>query len=266
MGQAEFLQFAIAYASIGGNCYFWKQRSATGKVVRLWPFSDLNFEPIVGHDMMEGFVSYYEFDSGDGKKVPVRKEDVIQWKWMIDPKNPQRGIGAIELSAREVDRDNEATSYIYALLKNNAVPPVVITLEPGDDPTQDEMDRMIQLWIQQHRSGQPAFITNGMKVEQMGYDLHKLAAETLADVPETRIAANFHVPPSVAGLNVGVKRSKRALVGHDSALLETQFGAAAVSYLAQAVTKTTQRSYRRLRSELPSSKHSALLTPLKKYP
>lgn len=207
MGQAEFLQFAIAYAAIGGNCYFWKQRSATGKVVRLWPFSDLNFEPIVGHDMIEGFVSYYEFDSGDGKKVTVRKEDVIQWKWMIDPKNPQRGIGAIELSAREVDRDNEATSYIYALLKNNAVPPVVITLEPGDDPTQEEMDRMIQLWIQQHRSGQPAFITNGMKVEQMGYDLHKLAAETLADVPETRIAANFHVPPSVAGLNVGVKRS-----------------------------------------------------------
>ena len=31
--------------------------------------------------------------------------------------------------------------------------------------------------------------------------------ETLADIPETRIAANFHVPPSVAGLNVGIKRS-----------------------------------------------------------
>lgn len=207
MGQAEFLQFAIAYASIGGNCYIWKQRSETGRVVRLWTFSDLNFEPIVGHDMMEGFVSYYEFDAGDGKKVPVRKEDVIQWKWMIDPQNPHKGIGAIELAAREVDKDSEATSYIYALLKNNAVPPVVITLEPGDDPTQDEMDAMTQKWIQKHRAGQPAFITNGMKVEQMGYDLHKLAAETLADVPETRIAANFHVPPSVAGLNVGVKRS-----------------------------------------------------------
>jgi LmbE family N-acetylglucosaminyl deacetylase len=46
-----------------------------------------------------------------------------------------------------------------------------------------------------------------MKVEQMGFDLNKLAADTLADIPETRIAANFHVPPSVAGLNVGVKRS-----------------------------------------------------------
>jgi HK97 family phage portal protein len=207
MGLAEFLQFAIAYAPIGGNCYIWKQRSETGKVVHLWPFSDLNFEPIVGHSVMEGFVSYYEFDSGDGKKVPVSKDDVIQWKWMVDPQNPHRGIGAIELSAREVDRDSEASAYIFALLKNNAVPPVVITLEEGDDPTQEELDALTNKWMQKHSHGQPAFISNGMKVEQMGYDLHKLAAETLADVPETRIAANFHVPPSVAGLNVGVKRS-----------------------------------------------------------
>ena len=207
MGLAEFLQFAIAYAPIGGNCYFWKQRSATGKVVALYPFSDLQFEPIVGHSVLEGFVSYYEFDSGDGHKVPVAKEDVIHWKWMIDPQNPHRGIGAIELSAREVDRDSEAGAYIFALLKNNAVPPVVITLEAGDDPSQEELDAMTQKWIQKHSKGQPAFISNGMKVDQMGYDLNKLAAETLADVPETRIAANFHVPPSVAGLNVGVKRS-----------------------------------------------------------
>lgn len=207
MGMAEFMQFVIAYAPISGNTYIWKQRSANGKVVALWPFSDLQITPIAGHSTSEGLVAYYEYDAGDGAKIAIAKEDVIHWKWMIDPQNPWKGIGAIELSAREVDRDTEATSYIFALLKNNAVPPVVITLEEGDDPTQDEKDVMALKWVQKHSSGQPAFITHGMKAEQMGYDLHKLAAETLADVPETRIAANFHVPPSVAGLNVGVKRS-----------------------------------------------------------
>jgi len=207
MGMVEFMQFVIAYASIGGNAYIWKQRAVNGKVLALYPFSDLQITPIAGHDTSEGFVAYYEYDSGDGKKIPVPKSEIIQWKWMIDPKNPWRGIGAIELAAREVDRDNEATSYIFALLKNNAVPPVVITLEDGDDSTQEELDALSLKWIQKHGSGQPAFITNGMKVEQMGYDLHKLASDTLADIPETRIAANFHVPPSVAGLNVGVKRS-----------------------------------------------------------
>jgi len=207
MGMAEFLQFVITYAPIGGNAYIWKQRNSSGRVIALWPFSDLQFTPIRGTSTEDGMVAYYAYDPGDGKKIPISKNDVIQWKWMIDPSNPHLGIGAIALSAREVDRDSEATAYIFALLKNNAVPPVVITLEPGDDPTQDELDRMGQMWVQKHSKGQPAFITNGMKAEQMGFDLQKLAAETLADLPETRIAANFKVPPSVAGLNVGVKRS-----------------------------------------------------------
>lgn len=207
MGMAEFMQFAITYNPVGGNAYFWKQRNSSGRVLALYPFSDVEITPIRGRNTDEGFVAYYEYNSGDGKPIPVSKDDIIHWKWMIDPKNPHKGIGAIALSAREVDRDNEATSYIFSLLKNNAVPPVVITLEPGDDPSQDELDAMGRKWVSKHGAGQPAFITNGMKVDQLGYDLNKLAGETLADVPETRIAANFHVPPSVAGLNVGVKRS-----------------------------------------------------------
>jgi HK97 family phage portal protein len=207
MGMAEFMQFVITYAPIGGNCYIWKQRSQSGKVVALWPFSDLQFTPIAGHNVLEGFVSHYEYDAGDGTIIPISKNDVIHWKWMIDPENPWKGIGAVELSAREVDRDTEATSYIFSLLKNNAVPPVVITLEEGDEPTQEEKDAMGRKWVAKHSRGEPAFITSGMKVDQMGFDLNKLAAETLADIPETRIAANFKVPPSVAGLNVGVKRS-----------------------------------------------------------
>lgn len=207
MGMKEFLQFAITYAPIGGNCYVWKQRSASGKVVRLWPFSDLNIAPLAGRNMIEGFVRGYEFNSGNGEKIFLSKDDVIHWKWMIDPEYPYKGVGAIALCAKEVDRDSEATSYIFALLKNNAVPPLVVNLPPDDDSTQEEIDAMGRKWIQKHSQGQPAFIDAEMKVSQLGYDLNKLAGDSLADVPETRIAANFHVPPSVAGLNVGIKRS-----------------------------------------------------------
>lgn len=207
MGMAEFLQFAITYNPIGGNCYIHKIRNMDGKVIALYPYSDINVTPIQGRNSEEGFVREYEFDPGDGKTVVIPKEDIIHWKWMIDPEFPFKGIGAIELCAQEVDKDTEASAYIYALLKNNAVPPLVVNLEEDDDSTQDEIDAMGAKWIQKHSKGQPAFVSAGMKVTQLGYDLNKLAAETLADVPETRIAANFHVPPSVAGLNVGVKRS-----------------------------------------------------------
>lgn len=207
MGEVELMQFAVTYASIGGNCYLWKERRVNGSVMALWPFSDAQINPIPGESTSDGFVKYYEYDAGDGQKLKLRKDDIIQWKWMPDPLNPAKGIGAIELCAREVDKDNEATAYIYALLKNNAVPPVVITLEEDDDPTQDEIDAMGQKWIAKHSQGQPAFISAGMKVDALGFDLNQLAAETLNAVPESRIAANFRIPPVVAGLSVGLKRS-----------------------------------------------------------
>jgi len=207
MGEVELMQFAVTYASVGGNLYLWKQRRQNRSVMALWPFSDGQMTPIPGETTGEGFVKYYEYDAGDGQKLTIPKDDVIQWKWMPDPLNPSRGVGAIELCAREVDKDNEASSYIYSLLKNNAVPPVVITLEEDDDPTQDEVDAMGRKWVAKHAAGQPAFITNGMKVEKMGFDLNQLAAETLNAVPESRIAANFRIPPVVAGLSVGLKRS-----------------------------------------------------------
>jgi HK97 family phage portal protein len=176
-------------------------------VIELYPYSDIQVEPIQGRDTSEGFVRHYEFNPGDGRISIIPKDDIIHWKWMIDPEFPFKGIGAIALSSQDVNKDTEATAYIYALLKNNAVPPLVVNLEEDDDSTQEEIDAMGQKWVQKHSKGQPAFISAGMKVQQLGYDLNKLAGDSLADVPETRIAANFHVPPSVAGLNVGVKRS-----------------------------------------------------------
>lgn len=207
MGEVELMQFAVTYASVGGNLYLWKQRRQNRSVMALWPFSDAQMTPIPGETTADGFVKHYEYDAGDGQKLTIPKEDVIQWKWMPDPLNPSRGVGAIELCAREVDKDNEASSYIYSLLKNNAVPPVVITLEEDDDPTQDEVDAMGRKWVAKHSAGQPAFISAGMKVERMGFDLNQLAAETLNAVPESRIAANFRIPPVVAGLSIGLKRS-----------------------------------------------------------
>jgi HK97 family phage portal protein len=210
MGHFELMQFAVTYASIGGNCYLWKQRSQNGRVIALWPFSDLQITPVPGETIADGLVRYYEFDPGDGEKIPIPKSDIVHWKWMVDIERPWRGIGAVEFAIREVDRDSEATAYVYALLKNNAVPPVVVTLAEGDELTDDKANRLRASWRDKlggENAGNVAFLESGMKAEKMGFDLQQLAAEALNAVPESRIAAAFRVPPVVAGLSVGLKRS-----------------------------------------------------------
>jgi len=210
MGEAEFAQFAIIYAAIGGNVYVWKQRSATDRVVALWPLHDGMITPIPGRTTEEGIVAYYELDRGDGQKTTIHKNDMIQWKWMVDPEQPWRGIGGIQAAAREVDADNEATKYQFSLLKNNGVPPVVVTLVQGDELTEEKARRLRNEWVQKYggeNRGAPAFLEAGMTATKLGFDLQEMAFEALKAVPEARICASFRVPPVIAGLNVGLKRS-----------------------------------------------------------
>jgi HK97 family phage portal protein len=210
MGEVELMQFAITYASVGGSLYLWKQRGMNNRVIRLWPFSEVNMTPLPGHDTEEGFVRGYEFDPGNGQAITLPKEDVIHWKWMVDPEQPWRGIGALEFALRDADRDTEANAYIYALLKNNAVPPVVVTLTEGEELTEAKAKRLRNEWktkLGGDNRGDLAFLESGMKAEKLGFDLQQLAGEALNAVPEARIAAAFRVPPVVAGLSVGLKRS-----------------------------------------------------------
>lgn len=210
MGEAEFMAFAVTYAAIGGNCYIWKERNASGKVIALWPFHDGQMEPVPGESTLEGLVKEYRYDPGDGRKIIIPKNDVIQWKWMIDPDQPWRGIGAVALAARDTDSDTESSRYIYALLKNDAIPRVVITLTEGEELTPETSARLRASWHERYggeNRSEIAFLEAGMKVEKLGMNLTELAYETLKNIPESRICAAFGVPPVIAGLYVGLKRS-----------------------------------------------------------
>ncbi len=210
MGEAEFMQFVITYASCGGNVYLWKERTKNGKVKYLWPFSDKDVMPVPGHDPSEGFVAGYRFDAGDGNYVYLTKEDVVQWKWMIDPEQPWRGIGAIEFAARDVQSDTESSRYTYSMFKNNAVPPVAVTLVEGDELTDEKHERLIQAWRKRYggeNTGDPAFLESGMSIQKLGLNMQELDLTELKNVPESRICGAFGVPPTIALLYVGLKRS-----------------------------------------------------------
>jgi HK97 family phage portal protein len=210
MGEAEFAQYAVTYAAVGGNCYVWKERSADGRVIALWPFHDGNMRPVPGKSSVEGLVGYYEYDPGDGQKVKVSKKDVVHWKWMVDPENPWRGMGAIEAAAKDVDSDVESTRYVYSLLKNDAIPRVAVTLVEGDELTPAKAERLGTAWMEKYggeNRGMPAFLEAGMTIQRLGMNMQELSMEALKEVPESRICAAFGVPPVIASLLVGLKRS-----------------------------------------------------------
>lgn len=207
MGLAELLQYTITYMAIGGNCYWYKVRSRAGRVVRLWPLHDGVITPVPGGDVLVG---HYEWDKGDGQKEIIPARDIVHHKWMPDPLQPWRGLAPLLAVAREVDTDNEITKYIFALLKNDAIPRTIIQAPADSVLDDDQVKRMKQqfreLYGGEHR-GDVAVLEGGATVSRLSLDMQELAADALRRVPEARIAAAFRVPPILAGLNVGLERS-----------------------------------------------------------
>jgi HK97 family phage portal protein len=211
MGEAEFMQFLVTYCSCGGNVYIWKERSKNGKVIALWPFSDKDVKPVPGINPTQGFVAGYEFYAGDGgSPIYLSKRNVIHWKWMIDPEQPWKGIGAIEFAARDVQNDTESSRYTYAMFKNNAVPPIAVTTPEGDELDDATVKRLQKMWLKRYggdNQGVPAFLQGGMTIQKLGMNMQELNLSELKNVPESRICGAFGVPPTIALLYVGLKRS-----------------------------------------------------------
>jgi len=225
MGEAELMQFVITYAPLGGNVYLWKDRQVNGKVKALYPLHDGQMQPVAGRKTSEGMVAYYVMDAGkiyeknnpyrvdrfdNLQGIAVPKSDVVHWKWMIDPQNPARGIGALVASAGDANLAQEARNYVYSFLKNDGTPPLVVNMEEGDEGDKNTIERLKKEWVKSYggkNKGVPAFLTAGMKVTQLGSNLSDLDTSSLRDGPDAAICMGFHIHPAVVGAIVGLKHS-----------------------------------------------------------
>lgn len=207
MGFARLMLYTIVYLTIGGNCYWYKVRSASGKVVELWPMHDGQMAPVAGGDRLIGG---YELDTGE-KKIPIASRDVVHFMWMPDPLTPWRGIAPLVAVAREVDMDNEATRYIFSLLKNDAMPRLALVIpETMDTSDPDTRERLKSEWQQEQggeNRGRVALLDGGMDIKQIALNLKDLEMNLLRRVPESRITAAFRVPAIVAGAAIGLENA-----------------------------------------------------------
>ncbi len=214
MGQAELLTFAILYMAIGGNCYLYKVRSAARRVVELWPLNDSQIRPVGGGSVL---VDHYEWDDDSGQPHIIPESDIIQLKWMPDPLEPWRGLPPLKAVAREVDTDAAAGRYLYNLLRNDAIPRVVIIAAQGAKVMSETDKLRFDQQYQERYGGDnrgkvPMILGNTADIKTLSLNLQELAFEALRRVPEARICAAFRVPAVLAGLNVGLENATYANV------------------------------------------------------
>lgn len=210
MGEDELWQYTAAYACLGGNAYWVATLDRAGRPIEAWPYHAGQVRPKPGG---VAWITGYEFFNGDGvwEDIDPNKYAVVHFKWPLpDPTQPWMAQPPLRGVAGSVDTIAEIDTYIYALLKNNAIPPILVKLPKDREMDKPEKDRFRAQWQAMYggeKRGGVAILDDGADVSVLGLNLQQLAVDALYRVPETRIAAAFRVPPILAGLLSGLDAS-----------------------------------------------------------
>lgn len=206
MSEREFWSYVVTYAAVGGLVCIWKERNRRGEVVGLWPLHRGQIGPIPSET---GWLRGWSFDPGDGRPVFIPPEDVIPWRWAIDPNNPLDALPVLFAIARAVDTGAEAMRYVFAFLKNDASPRTALVAK-GLLPEKVKA-AMLEQFRQQYggdNRGMP-MILEGQEasLERIGSNLNELASEALHGVPDAWITAAYGVPAVLIGTSGGLQRA-----------------------------------------------------------
>lgn len=203
---------AILSLVVRGDAYWVKDRSASGKLLGYiyfahWLVAPKNDRDFGGRKAGEHLVTYYEVRCGDGSILPLAPEDVVHFRWGIDPANPARGISPLWAALREIVSDNEAVTLMAAMLANGGVLGWAISPDKiGDEapdvdmPKMREVGRHLQTYVRGDNAGTPAPLPFPIKVTQLGHEPSKLVLDKQRQMAIERILSQYGIDPMVLGL------------------------------------------------------------------
>lgn len=197
---------------IDGNAYLRKVRAGDrpgGNVVMLHPLNPAAVE--VRSTSPTEFISAYRWHYASGKYEDLDPTDVIHFRLGIDERDVRMGLSPLKRLIREVCTDDEATKFSEALLKNFAVPGLVVKV-PQDaaqmtrEQAEDLGDRVAARFGGQGR-GRVGVLAGGADIAPVGFSPEQMRLDALHGFPESRIAACIGVPPAIAGLQIGLEQT-----------------------------------------------------------
>lgn len=196
--------------SIAGNAYLLKVRNQLGMVVELWYVPHWMIRPVASDSDPTVFISHYIYTPfGQPFDVPI--EDVIHFRFGLDPQNVRMGLSPLAAIVREAFSDDEASNYSASLLRNMGVPGVVISPDNAESITTDTAKTVKEKYKESFtgdRRGDVMVMTGKTKVDVLGFDPKKMDLGSLRDISEERVTAAMGIPAAVVGFGAGLQTTK----------------------------------------------------------
>lgn len=216
--------------TVDGNAYWIKARNRSGAVKELWWAPHWTISPKTDDNKPREFIDHYEYRPGvDSIKLPV--EDVVHFRFGLDPEDPRLGRSPLRSILREVFTDDEAAAFTASLLRNMGVPGIMVSPAPGVKISEDTALKTKADLLEKFtgdKRGEPIVMTGATTIEQFGFSPEQLLLRELRRIPEERVTAVLGIPAIVAGLGAGLDRSTFTNMGeareaaYESGIIPTQ--------------------------------------------
>ena len=194
---------------VSGNAYWVKERNADGTIKHLWWVPKSLITPISHPNASDEFILGYKYAPG-GDPMLLLPEDVVHIKYGLDPDDQRLGLGPLGSLIREIATDDQASNFTATLMRNSAVPGMMMTPEKGvtfDKQTRDEAKSRWNQSFGGDRQGGLMVASGAMKVTPVGIDPQSLDLGRIRQIPEERVTAVLGIPASVVGLGTGLENA-----------------------------------------------------------
>lgn len=199
----------VADLMLTGNAYIVKVRTGNRRIAELWWAPSTTMEPAWPDDGSK-FISHYEYRV-EGDVINISPEDVVHLRQGFDPSNQRKGLSDLVSLYREIATDNEAANWTASLLRNGAVPGIIVSPEGDTVATTEEAEevreKLAQRWGGDNRGG-PTVMKGATKVQVLSFSPQEMDLARIRNVPEERITAVFGIPAAVVGLGTGLEQTK----------------------------------------------------------
>ena len=206
----------LSYA-VDGNAYWLKVYSNSGKVVQLWWVPHTLISPVQPWELRDDesqFINYYRYTVPGRGDYYIDPDGVVHFRFGQDIENPRKGLSPLKSAVREIFSDQEAANWTAALLKNGAVPGLMVAPDPaggGSGRVGDAALKATKTYLESQftasNRGRPHVSSMPMKIEQFGFSPEQMDLKVVRRLPEERVSALLGIPAIVAGLGAGLDRS-----------------------------------------------------------
>lgn len=213
---ATVLEFAF------GNAYWRIIRDNGGSVAELWWIPSALIQPVWNDRQWPNtWIHHYEYKAG-GRTETISPNDVVHFRFGMDPNNPRMGFTPLAAMMREIYIDDQASNFTASVLRNLGIIGLVFSPKTGSPSIppgklQEFKDYAKEKFTGDNR-GNAAVFSNPTDVQVLQYNLQGFDMGPIRDIAEERLSAALGIPAAVVGFGTGLQQTKvgatmRELIG-----------------------------------------------------